>query len=165
MGYEAQNLEDGNRTTLVGGPGNQFYGKLNGEFAVYRDDSSGVRLPYYKKIWSSDPPVEIVAEDNATLSGYTIIHDKTVLVSTEGWASIYIFEIGKDTYARKIIGENGNVIVRPRLFGDLLVWADNRNGTFDIYGLYLSKENAKPFQITDDDTTDESIPGKATFIL
>jgi len=152
-----ENLATGTRTTLAGGPEYQYAWDIDGDYALYSDDGT----PYYKEIWSSNPAIAITAEDGAQLAGEQTggqINNNRILVYTSGRQSLYVYDIGTDTYARKVMESDSFDIIDPYLFGDMLVWSDDRNGSYDIYGLDLSVENSIPFRITDSDTTDERMP-------
>lgn len=156
---KVQNLITNVSTTLAGGPGNQGYSS-NGWHDIWQDnvvyaDESGV---YTKQIWTSNQATLITAEDGSSLklwgsNGGYIYNNKIAMLGDDG-KSVYMYEIGKTDKA-KLVFTNDWVIDSYYYYDDLLVWSDKRNGTLDIFGLYLSDIGAVPFQVTHDATTDE----------
>lgn len=126
--------------TVVSGPGNQGEPALDGNVAVWVDDSSGAPVIRERELPASGDPVGPITTCSTSTSGSR--HHPAVsngfVVWWDGRAGDGdIFGYHLDLSLETPVYQWPSEQVEPSVSHDFVVWQDYRSGTWDIYGAII----------------------------
>ena len=130
---------------------------------IYRDNGNGDWDLWGADVWLKDAPQyeDVVANDTLNQTAPAVWGDIVVYEYevAGGDVDIYARDISQAGSEPFLIAGGAGLQQAPDISGHLVVWEDNRNGNFDIYGYNLITRQA--FQITTNgaDQTNPAISG------
>ena len=134
----AADLESGTQSTVVDGDGNQYDPAVAHGFVAYVDDSSGSPMIMGLDTSSSDGPFAISSEPGehpATDGDYVVWSTP----NTSDNANIMGYDLSTGT--EFTICDAAGAQINPAISDGVVVWQDDRNGNWDIYGARIGDQS------------------------
>ena len=146
----AADLESGTQSTVVDGDGNQYDPAVAHGFVAYVDDSSGSPMIMGLDTSSSDGPFAISSEPGehpATDGDYVVWSTP----NTSDNANIMGYDLSTGT--EFTICDAAGAQINPAISDGVVVWQDDRNGNWDIYGARIGDQSQSEPQPEPQDAT------------